>query len=230
MNPLYQEDISFLGRNFYIDETVHRPRLSTEAITSLGYISYLNQLSGQSIVAADIGVGSGVIAISCALECPKVNKIYGVDLYEEALRAAANNIKNWQVENRVELLQGDLFSPLLTTQVDVIIANLPFASHSKLDAIKKRTSKLKEPITGIHGGETGFELYERFFFQLKAYKFINNVTGIWVFCGQEHLDKVNQYHQSQFSSFKLMTFEDKYKPHYLHCLFTKFDFSSLNTL
>lgn len=224
MNPLYQEEIRFLDRNFYIDETVHRPRLSTEAITSSGYISYLNQLSGESIVAADIGVGSGVIAISCALECPKINKIYGVDLYEEALKAAAINVKNWQVEDKVALLHGDLFNPLLNKQVDVIIANLPFASNSKLDAIKERAPKLKEPISGIHGGETGFELYERLFSQLKAYKFINNVTGIWVFCGRDHLDKVNQYHQSQFSSYKLMTFEDKYKPHYLHCLFTKFDF------
>jgi HemK-like putative methylase len=216
-------EIIFLDRPFYIDETVHRPRMSTEFITEAGYVAYINQLDGP-VVAADIGIGCGVTAISCALECPDLTKIYGIDLYDNALMVAKRNMDALQVGGKVDLLQGDLFAPLLDTPVEVIIANLPFAATAKVDAIKIEQPKPEEPMSGIHGGETGFELYEKMFDQLKCYQYIDQVLGMWVFCGAEHIQFVARRHEEQFSDFRLMAFQDEYKPHFLHFLFTRVGF------
>jgi isopentenyl-diphosphate Delta-isomerase len=217
-------EISFLDRPFYIDKTVHRPRTSTEFITEHGYIGYINQI-GRTVTAADIGVGSGVTAISCALDCPNLSTIYGVDLYNEALAIAARNAATLHAGNKLELLQGDLFAPLLDKPVDVIIANLPFANTAKVAAITEETPTLDEPITGIHGGDTGFELYEKMFDQLKNYEYMDRVLGLWVFCGTEHTKYVAQRHKAQFSDFTLMAFQDKYKPHFSHFLLTRTTFN-----
>ncbi len=216
-------EIDFLDRPFYIDETVHRPRTSTEFITRAGYIDYLNQLD-RPVVAADIGVGSGVSAISCALGCANVTRMYGVDLYADALAVADRNAKALQADGKVDLLQGDLFEPLLDRPVDVIIANLPFANTAKVEAITAELPISDEPLSGIHGGKTGFELYEKLFKQLEGYRYLDGVLGIWIFCGAEHAEMVRRYHESQFSAFRLMQFDDKFKPHFAHFLLTKVTF------
>jgi len=216
-------EIVFLGRRFYIDQSVHRPRASTEFITKSGYIAYINQV-GTPITVADVGVGSGVTAISCALECPRLVKVYGTDFYDDALRVAARNSNTLHTTSKVGLLQGDLFTPLLDKPIDVILANLPFASTAKLEAVKREMPKSDEPLTGIHGGETGFELYEKMFDQLRDYQYIDQVRGIWIFCSTEHTNFVKRRHTEQFDGFTLMTFRDKYKPHFSHFLLTRFNF------
>lgn len=216
-------EVLFLDRPFYVDETVHRPRTSTEFITHAGYISYLNQID-RPVTAADIGVGSGVTAVSCALECPNLSKIYGIDLYEEALKIASRNVNSLEADSKVELLQGDLFTPLLNRPSDVIIANLPFANAAKVASIETETTTPGEPLSGIYGGETGFELYEKMFDQLQGYKYMDQVMGIWIFCATEHTKFVKRYHDDQFANFRQMTFQDKFKPHFSHFLLTKISF------
>lgn len=216
-------EIVFLGRRFYIDQSVHRPRASTEFITKSGYIAYINQV-GAPITVADVGIGSGVTAISCALECPHLVKVYGTDLYDDAMRIAARNSNALHTNSKVELLQGDLFTPLLDKPIDVILANLPFASTAKLEAVKREVSKPDELPSSIHGGETGFELYEKMFDQLKEYQYIDRVRGIWTFCSTEHTGYVKRRHKEQFDGFTLMVFRDKYKPHFSHFLLTRFNF------
>jgi release factor glutamine methyltransferase len=211
-------EMLFLARNFYIDNSVHRPRASTEFITGQGYIPYLKQLEKQNLTVADIGIGSGVIAVSCALECPNVEQVYGVDLYQEALRVAARNIETLEADSKVKLLQGDLFEPLMNIPVDVLLLNLPFASQQKISAIAHEMAPLDEPLSGIFGGQTGFELYERLFKQLAEYRYLNSVQGIWIFCAREHLAKLSWYHQQQFSRFKLQVVDDRFKEHFIHCL------------
>lgn len=216
-------EIVFLDRPFSIDETVHRPRISTEWITQAGYIAYINQRA-QPVTVADIGVGSGVIAISCALECSHIARVYGVDLYGDALRIAARNVDAHKVNDAVNLLQGDLYAPLLNKPVNVILANLPFANTVKIEAIKSESAESAEPLTGIYGGDTGFELYDKLFDQLKDYRYMDGVLGIWVFCGTEHAERMKRRYEDQFAAFTLLAFKDRYKPHFSHFLLTKVAF------
>lgn len=221
--PAASRTVSFLGRLFYIDTSVHRPRASTEWITKVGYIPYIRHI-GRPVTVADVGVGSGVMAISCASECKNLTAVYGTDLYKNALSAASRNARSLQADAKVRLLQGDLFAPLLDQPVDIILANLPFASTAKVASIARETPEQDEPMSGIHGGGTGFELYEKMFGQLKGYQHMDEVAGMWIFCDAEHAAMVEECHQKQFGDFTLMRFEDAHKPHFRHFLFTKIAF------
>ena len=67
--------------------------------------------------------------------------------------------------------------------------------------------------------------HEKMFKQLRGYKFIDQVLGLWLFCATDHLDLVRRYHKEQFKSFQLIVFKDKFKPHFSHYLFTKVNFA-----
>ena len=208
----------FLGREFYVDSRTHIPRPATEFITK----HYVNSINGykHKIVVAEIGVGSGVISISAALECPNISRIYAIDLYKEALEVASINVAAYKLQSKVELLQGDLFTPILDKNVDLIIANLPFASDKKMRSLRPEVLEF-EPICGIYGEKTGFELYERMFSQLKECKYLHSIKGLWVYCYKEHITRVRDIKESMFPSYDLELIEDADKPNYLHCFLHK---------
>lgn len=211
--------VLFLGRNFYIDERAHIPRPSTEYIAPF-YINSINDFGVKNLVVAEIGTGTGVLSISVAIQCLSVKKIYATDLFEDALQVAEKNRKDFGLGNKIELLQGDLFEPLLDEPVDVILANLPFANDEKMKQLRPEVINY-EPLSGIYGGKTGFELYEKLFVQLEKYRYFSSIKGLWVYCNVEHKPKVEYFHDSLFNEFKLKFVEDKYKPYYLHCYFCR---------
>ncbi len=211
------KEFTFLGKKFYIDQGAHIPRHSTEFIT-VHYINSINNLSKSDLVVADVGTGTGVLSVSIASQCPNVKKVYAIDLFENALQVASINRSNFNLEDKIELLQGDLFEPLLDKQVDVIIANLPFADDNKMKALRSEVIKY-EPMTGIYGGRTGFELYERLFKQLEKYSYFRYLKGLWIYCNLEHKPRIEYFHRSLFNNFNLNIVEDKYKPYYLHAYF-----------
>lgn len=221
MQPNTLSPITFMGRTFYRNSTVHLPRPSTEFICKEGYIPYLQQVGPTGVVAADIGAGSGVITLSSALECTNIDRVYGIDLFAEAITIAKKNARRLGADKKVTLLQGDTFTPLLHTPVDVIIANLPCASDDQIEYITTHSKMKDEPLATIYGGPTGFELYEQLFSQLKDYEYMDRVVGIWLFGCDTHAPILKRYHAAQFPEFTLMTFADKYKPYFTHGLLTK---------
>jgi len=209
--------VKFLSRNFYIDERAHIPRPSTEFITK-SYIKSINDLVSPNLVVADIGTGSGVLPVSTALECSNIRKIYAIDLFEDALKVAKINRSKYGLANKIAFVKGDLFKPLLEKPVDVILANLPFADAAKMQKLRPEVIKY-EPISGIYGGKTGFELYDKLFRQLDKYQYFNRIRIIWIYCNIEHKQRVEYLHKSLLRDFKLKFVKDKYKPYYLHCYF-----------
>jgi release factor glutamine methyltransferase len=210
--------VTFLSREFYIDAGAHIPRKSTEFIAR-SYIDSIKNIQSD-VVVADTGTGTGVLAISIALECANVTQVYATDFYDEALHVAAINVKRFLLDNKIKLLRGDLLEPLKDTKIDVIIANLPFADDAKMQLLRPEV-KAYEPLTGIHGGKTGFELYDKLFKQLSEYKYFSDLKGIWIFCNKEHLPLVKKYHATLFKDFSLKLVDDAYKDYYQHCLFVR---------
>lgn len=119
---------------------------------------------GSATIVADIGTGSGALAIALARALRPV-KVYGVDTSEAALSVAARNRARYALDDHVVLTRGGLLSPL-TEMPHVIVANLPYLSDKMMTEIDAGVRH--EPATALHGGPTGTELYRALFKEVAA--------------------------------------------------------------
>ncbi|MBC7262511.1 MAG: peptide chain release factor N(5)-glutamine methyltransferase, partial [Chloroflexi bacterium] len=111
----------FYGLDFIVDRRVLIPRPETELLVERALETAEHMGSGkEQLILADIGTGSGVIAISLAMHLPHAI-IYATDAFAEALEVAACNVSRYHLSQRVHLLQGDLLQPL-PERVHLIVA------------------------------------------------------------------------------------------------------------
>jgi len=149
----------FFGHDFHVAPGVLIPRAESELLVeqALEQIEPTGEKlstpeKGEKI--AEIGTGSGAIAISLALLLPKA-KIYATDISPRALEIAGANLEKHGVQDRVHLLQGDLLDPL-PEPVDIIIANLPYIRDEELNQLSAEI-RIYEPIVALHGGRDGLD-------------------------------------------------------------------------
>jgi release factor glutamine methyltransferase len=136
----------FYGHDFYVDSRVLIPRPESELLVekALGLAQ-----EHPIFTIAEVGTGSGAIAISLALELPEA-RIYATDISAPALEVARLNCRRQGVGDRVRLLHGDMLAPL-PAAVDLIVANLPYVRRSELAAVRF------EPRLALDGGSDGIE-------------------------------------------------------------------------
>jgi release factor glutamine methyltransferase len=139
----------FYGLSFYVDRRVLIPRPESELLveTALGLAQ-----NYPLFTIAEVGTGSGAIAISLALSLPEA-KIYATDISAAALEVALVNCQKHGVVDRVHLLRGNMLAPL-PEPVDLIIANLPYVKQSEL---ARMNSARFEPRLALDGGSDGIE-------------------------------------------------------------------------
>jgi release factor glutamine methyltransferase len=106
---------------------VFTPRPTTEALVDAA----LERIDGVPMRIADVGTGSGAIAVALATQKPNV-EIWATDTSADAVALAQANAERLGVADRVHVLQGDLLEPL-TAPVDLIVANLPYLPKSEHD-------------------------------------------------------------------------------------------------
>lgn len=140
----------FMGLVFHVDRRALIPRPETELLVEAALGDIRQRLDGPtrpSPIAADIGTGSGAIAVSLAALEPRLLRVYAVDISPEALALATENAAALGVAGRVIPLEGDLLAPL-PEPVDVIIANLPYIAPDDADVAPS-----------VRGYEPGVALY-----------------------------------------------------------------------
>lgn len=115
-------EAEFRGRVFQVSPAVLIPRPETEVLIDLA-LEKMRGLAAPKVV--DLGTGSGIIAISLALECPAAS-LAALDLSPEALAIAANNAG--RLGARVELRCSDWFDELAGEQFDLIVSNPPYVA------------------------------------------------------------------------------------------------------
>jgi release factor glutamine methyltransferase len=153
----------FFGRTFYIDERALIPRPETELLVEEA-ISLAQKMYQGDCTIADIGAGSGCIAITLALELPHA-RLWATDLSASALEVARKNALDHAVESRITFLEGDLLDPL-PGPVDLLVANLPYVSSTWLAG---EPSIAFEPRQALDGGEDGADLLRRLLLLLPLY-------------------------------------------------------------
>lgn len=120
----------FYGRKFHVSASVLIPRPETEHLIDLS-LSLLKSTSSATLPDAlhilDLGTGSGIIAVTLALELPQA-RVYASDFSTDALTTAKNNIKTLQAN--VNLLEGSWLQPWAQhhpdLRFDLIISNPPY--------------------------------------------------------------------------------------------------------
>jgi len=145
---------SFYKLDFHVSKDVLIPRPDTELLIQEG-INWLYE-NPKRRMAADVGTGSGCIAISIANEIQHVNFI-ATDTSFPALQVARKNCVTYQLDYRIQLIQTNLLYGL-QTQFDLICANLPYIPTATLMSLPVSHY---EPIPALDGGMDGFSQTER---------------------------------------------------------------------
>jgi len=153
----------FFGLDFEVDRNVLIPRPETELLVELAIQTARPLLARGAVRIADIGTGSGAIAISLALSLPQAT-VDAVDRSAEALQVAARNCQRHGVGGRVRLWQGDLLLAL-PEPASVVVANLPYISGAEWELLAPEIH-LFEPASALDGGEDGLDLIRRLLAQV----------------------------------------------------------------
>ena len=150
----------FFGLEFEVTPDVLIPRPETELMVERA-IAWLQKFSTPTRVA-DVGTGSGAIAISIAVNVPDV-QVLATDISLKALEVARRNARRLDVLDRIDFVQCDLLPERSTSQaiespLDLICANLPYIPTDTLRALPIYG---REPTLALDGGEDGLELIDR---------------------------------------------------------------------
>jgi release factor glutamine methyltransferase len=158
-------EAGFHGRMFGVDARVLVPRPETELAVEWA-VRHLRAIGRESGTAADIGTGSGAIAVTLAAELPGLG-VYASDLSQDALAVARRNAARNEVFQRVTFLHGDLAEPLLPyAPFDCVVANLPYVPTAECAAAPDPVAF--EPLLARDGGSDGLVLYRRLVPELPA--------------------------------------------------------------
>ena len=111
--------------------------------------------NGRMLTIADVGTGSGCIAISLASKLPEANVI-ALDISRDALKVAAANAEIHGVADRLQLLESDLLTAVSGT-LDLIVANLPYIPDADVPSLQPEVSQ-HEPRIALGGGPDGLSL------------------------------------------------------------------------
>jgi release factor glutamine methyltransferase len=105
---------------------------------------------------ADVGTGSGAIAIAIATVCPRA-QIWATDTSPCAVALALENVRRHRLEDRVVVRRGDLLDPV-PGSLDVIVANLPYLAAS---TASDHPDLEREPFPAVFAPGDGLEVYRR---------------------------------------------------------------------
>ncbi|MGV8048989.1 MAG: peptide chain release factor N(5)-glutamine methyltransferase [Anaerolineaceae bacterium] len=144
----------FFGLNFLVDPSVLIPRPETELLVEQALLWLKGHPAAQT--ALDVGTGSGCIAISLAVHCPRLC-ITATDNSTQALSVAKRNAQTHRVAENISFVEADLIPPSIAS-CSLICANLPYIPTGKLAEVN---SLPYEPVSALDGGLDGLELIQR---------------------------------------------------------------------
>ncbi len=146
----------FYGLDITVDNRVLIPRPETEMLVerALGQAQRLLR-EGQRPVIADIGTGSGAIAVALAVNFPEAT-VYATDVSAACMEVAEKNVWRYGVGEQVHLVPGSLLD-CLPEPVDIVVANLPYVATPDLATLPRQVREY-EPVLALDGGPDGCDV------------------------------------------------------------------------
>ncbi len=160
----------FWGLEFEVTPAVLIPRPETEhvievALERLGARGIkINMRTGEPsppLRIADVGTGSGCLAVALAHELPHA-EIFATDISVPALDVARRNAARHGVLSRVHFFEGDLLKPVSASSgsFDLIVSNPPYVAQDDAATLAREVRE-HEPHAALFGGPSGIEMYAR---------------------------------------------------------------------
>lgn len=193
----------FYGRVFQVNPSVLIPRPETEELV-YGAIERMERLFGKgaSIQLADIGTGSGAIAITMKEEWPNAT-VVATDISPEALATAQNNAK--ALGSHIDFRLGDLSEPIQGEKWDVILSNPPYIAFDEA-AEMSDIVLAHEPHSALFAEEDGLILYRQLAEQLPA--LMNKRALIGVEIGHKQGPAVASFFRQHFPTSTIDIIQD----------------------
>jgi release factor glutamine methyltransferase len=148
----------FWGLEFEVTPDVLIPRPETEHVIEVALEKLGDARRGKSLRVADIGTGSGCIAVALAKELPSAT-IYATDVSGAALEIARSNAARHEVADRISFVECNLLEGVVEpAQFDLIVSNPPYIGTGERESLSREVRD-HEPHSALFAGEDGMALY-----------------------------------------------------------------------
>ena len=158
MPTAYLTNEAWLGEfRFFVDQRVIVPRSYFGEFLEAGLAPWI-EAPEQVRTALDLCTGSGCLAILMAHAFPQA-RIDAVDLSSDALAVAQRNVAEYDLADRIRLVEGDLFAGLGKRRYDLILSNPPYVTSAAMAALPQEYRH--EPALALAAGDDGLDLVRR---------------------------------------------------------------------
>jgi release factor glutamine methyltransferase len=145
----------FMGHVLRVDKRALIPRPETEGLVQK-VLDCTDLWADDNPIIADIGTGSGCIAISLALAHENAAFV-ALDISTDALELARENAAQHQVSDRIHFSEGELADVIEPESLSAIVANLPYITTAEMKGLSTQVRD-HEPHLALHGGEDGLDM------------------------------------------------------------------------
>ena len=192
----------FYGYKMIVNENVLIPRFETEELVGLVLSKYDEYFKGQKINLADVGTGSGAIAIALKKEEANLN-VCASDISFDALNVAKQNAKNNDAD--ITFYQGSMLEPLIENNIklDILVSNPPYI---KQDEVLDPSVKDYEPHVALFGGNDGLKFYRMIF--ENAHKVLKEKSMLFFEIGYDQRENLTALAHEYFGDGHIEVFKD----------------------
>ena len=192
----------FYGYRLKVDEAVLIPRFETEELVGRVLSGYDEYFKDQKINLADVGTGSGAIAIALKKEEDNLN-VYASDISKEALEVAILNAQNNQAD--IRFFEGSMLKPLIENNIklDILVSNPPYIRN---DEVVEHSVRDYEPNVALFGGDDGLKFYRMIFED--AHKVLKERSMMFFEMGYDHKENLTALAREFFPSADINVYKD----------------------
>ena len=192
----------FYGYRLKVDEAVLIPRFETEELVGRVLSGYDEYFKDQKINLADVGTGSGAIAIALKKEEDNLN-VYASDISKEALEVAILNAQNNQAD--IRFFEGSMLKPLIENNIklDILVSNPPYIRN---DEVVEHSVRDYEPNVALFGGDDVLKFYRMIFED--AHKVLKERSMMFFEMGYDQKENLTALAREFFPSADINVYKD----------------------